>query len=418
LIWKRTIASQMSNAKLEKTVIDISSPQKKYIFQAKGEVILFEGFLKVYNESVDEDDQQEDTNILPQVVENDKLDYSDITATQKFSQPPYRYAETGLVRKLEELGIGRPSTYAPIISTIQKRDYVVKENRKGNDRDYKVLILQKKLIEEKTQTEVVGAEKSKLFPTDLGIVVTSFLNEHFSNILDYNFTAGVEKQFDEIAEGTKEWTSMIRDFYKGFHPQIEKTSSESKKFIGERLLGKDPETGRNVYVKVGRYGPIVQIGDTGGDEKPKFASLLKHQSIHDITLEEALPLFNFPISLGNHESSEVIVSVGPYGPYVKHEGKFYQIPPSLNPLLLNMSQAVEIMNTKKQGAETAIINDFNGDEDLSVRKGKWGPYIKFKNENFRIPKGNDPQSLTKEECMDIIEAARLNPPKKRNTKRK
>ncbi len=418
LIWKRTIASQMSNAKLEKTVIDISSPHKTYLFQAKGEVILFEGFLKVYNESDDEDVHTEDTNILPQVSKNDLLEYIEILATQKFSQPPYRFAETSLVKKLEELGIGRPSTYAPIISTIQKRDYVVKETRKGSTRDYEILTLTKKTIKSKTTSENVGAEKNKLFPTDLGIIVTGFLTEHFSDIMDYQFTAQVEKQFDEIATGGVVWTEMISDFYKDFHPQISKTQSESKKFIGERLLGEDPKTGKNVYVKVGRYGPIVQIGETGSEEKPKFASLLKHQSVQDIKLEEALQLFNFPITLGKLDAKDLIVSVGPYGPYVKYDSKFYQIPANMNPLIITIEQAAEIIANKKQGTESSIINDFSGDPELSVRKGKWGPYIKLKNENFKIPKGHDPESLTKEECLKIIEEARLNPPKKRTFKKR
>lgn len=418
LIWKRTIASQMSNARLEKTVIDISSPHKTYLFQAKGEVILFEGFLKVYNESADEDDQQEDTNILPQVSKNDLLQYEEINATQKFTQPPYRFAETSLVKKLEELGIGRPSTYAPIISTIQKREYVVKETRKGTNREYEILTLTKKTIKSKTAVETVGADKNKLFPTDLGIIVTGFLTENFADIVDFNFTAHVEKQFDEIAGGNVEWTEMIREFYRDFHPQISKTGTESKKFIGERLLGTDPKSGMNVYVKVGKYGPIVQIGETGSDVKPKFASLLKHQSVQDITLEEALPLFNFPISLGKHESEELIVSVGPYGPYIKFQGKFYQIPQNLNPLTITIEQALEVIASKKQGTESTIINDFNGDADLSVRKGKWGPYIKYKKENFKIPKGHDPEALTREECMDIIEEAKQNPPQKRTFKKR
>jgi DNA topoisomerase I len=418
LIWKRTIASQMSNAKLEKTVIDISSPHKSYLFQAKGEVILFEGFLKMYIESADDDEQQEDTNILPLVHVNEILDYQDITATQRFTQPPFRYAETSLVKKLEELGIGRPSTYAPIISTVQKREYVVRESRKGSSREYTILTLTEKKIRENISSETVGAEKNKLFPTDLGIIVTDFLTEHFADILDYHFTAGVEKQFDEIASGNVEWTNMIRDFYKDFHPQISKTETESKKFIGERLLGQDPTTGLNVYAKVGRYGPIIQIGDTGSDVKPKFASLLKHQSIHDITLEEGLKLFSFPIQLGKYEKDEIIVSVGPYGPYVKYEGKFYQIPAQMNPLTLTMEHAIDIIQNKKQGIETSVINDFNGDKDLSVRKGKWGPYIRYKNENFKLPKEYDPQTLTRDDCMSIIENAKLNPPKKRTFKKK
>lgn len=418
LIWKRTIASQMSNAKLEKTVIDISSPHKTYIFQARGEVIIFDGFLKVYHESAEEDDQQEDANVLPLVHKDDILRYIEITATQKFTQPPFRYAETSLVKKLEELGIGRPSTYAPIISTVQKRDYVVRESRKGTSRDYEVITLLNKIIKSKIVTETVGADKNKLFPTDLGIIVTGFLTENFSDIVDYHFTATVEKQFDEIASGEIEWTTMIQKFYDDFHPQISKTGTESKKFIGERLLGKDPKTGMNVYVKVGKFGPIVQIGETGTSVKPRFASLLKHQSVHDIALEEALTLFNFPISLGKHENGEIIVSVGPYGPYVKFEGKFYQIPVAVNPLKITPEQALEIISAKKQGIESSVIKDFGGDSELSVRKGKWGPYLKFRNENFKIPKGHKAEDLTKEECMEIIESAKNNPPVKKSAKRK
>jgi DNA topoisomerase I len=294
---------------------------------------------------------------------------------------------------------------------------VLKESKKGTSRAIEIVSLAKGKITETTNNEIAGTEKNKLFPTDLGIIVTEFLRENFANILDFQFTAQVEKQFDEIAEGKVQWTSMIGDFYSDFHPQVEKSSKESKKFVGERLLGTDPKTKKNVYVKVGRYGPIVQIGETGDDEKPKFASLLKHQSVHEITLDEALELFTFPISLGEHEKSEVIVSVGPYGPYVKHEGKFYQIPATQNPLKVTLADAIIIMNNKMQNAG-GVINDFNGDPDMSIRKGKWGPYIKLKNDNYKIPKNYDPSELTKEECMEIIEQAKLNPPKKRNFKRK
>lgn len=416
LIWKRTLASQMSNAELEKTNIYISSPEKKYNFIARGEVIKFDGFLKVYHESYDDDTVEEDASILPPVNKNDLMIYKDITATQKFSQHPPRYAEASLVRKLEELGIGRPSTYAPIISTVIKREYVVKETRKGVNREYFVLKLESDQLIEKQQVEVVGNEKNKLFPTDLGILVISFLTEYFDNVLDYQFTASVEKQFDDIAIGNQEWSKMISDFYKTFHPQVLKTQEESKKFIGERVLGIDPKTGLQVSVKVGRYGPIVQIGETGAEQKPKFASLLKHQSVHTISLEDALELFTFPISIGEIDGKELIVSVGPYGPYVKYEGKFYQIPATINPLSINVSQAEEIIAAKLQGNASSIIKEFN--EDLSLRKGKWGPYLKLKDDNYKIPKGTDIDSLKIEECMEIIEQAKLNPPKKRTVNKK
>ncbi len=418
LIWKRTIASQMSNASIEKTTITISSPENKYSFIAKGEVILFDGFLKVYKESEDDEEQQEGSKVLPTVSKGDILQYKQIVATQRFSQPPFRYSEASLVKKLEELGIGRPSTYAPIISTIQKRDYVVKETRKGSERNYDNLTLARGKVLEEVLTENYGAEKNKLFPTDLGIIVTGFLNENFSSIVDYQFTATVEKQFDEIASGDIKWTEMIRTFYSDFHPKIEQTGTESKKFIGERLLGTDPETGMNVYAKVGRYGPLIQIGETGGEPKPKFASLLKHQSIQDISLKDALQLFRFPITLGKHENNDVIVSVGPYGPYVKFENRFYQIPPQVNPLEVTLKQALEIIETKKKGAETSIINSFDNDPDLSIRKGKWGMYIKYKNDNYKLPKGYDPETMTKDDCMIIIETAKQNPPKKKSLKKK
>ena len=418
LIWKRTIASQMTNASLEKTIISISSPEKKYNFVARGEVILFDGFLKVYKESEDEEEQQDGDKILPPVNIGDFLDYKTIVATQRFSQPPYRYAEASLVKKLEELGIGRPSTYAPIISTIQRREYVIKETRKGSVREYDCFTLTDKKITEEVLNENFGAEKNKLFPTDLGIVVTGFLNEHFSTVLNYQFTATVEKQFDEIASGDLQWTEMISAFYKDFHPKIEQAATEKKKFIGERLLGKEPGTDFNVYAKVGKYGPLVQIGETGGDPKPRFASLLKHQSIQDISLEDAMKLFSFPITIGKENNEDVIVSVGPYGPYVKFEAKFYQIPAHMNPLEVTLAQALEIIEAKKQGAENTIINNFDNDPDLSVRKGRWGMYIKFKNNNYKLPKEHDPESISKEECMAIIEEAKLNPPKKRSFKKK
>ncbi len=413
LIWKRTIASQMSSAKIEKTLVDISSPNESYVFQAKGEVILFEGFLKIYSEIAEDEEQQEEINTLPKVKPEDILEYQYITGTEKFSHAPYRYGEPGLVKKLEELGIGRPSTYAPIISTIQKREYVSKRSNKGYTRNYIVLTLTNKTIKETVSTETVGAEKNKLHPTDLGIIVTDFLNENFIDIMDYHFTANVEKQFDEIALGDVEWTTMIQNFYDNFNPLLDKTS-ESKKFTGERLLGKDPETGFNVYAKMGRYGPIVQVGETGGSAKPKFASLLKHQSIQSITLEEALSLFKFPIVLGKHEDENVIVNVGPYGPYVKFQEKCYQIPEDINPLNITMPQSLEIISRKKQAQnKNVVIKSFDSD-DLTIYKGKWGPYIKCKNQIYSVPKKINPSKLSKEECMKIINESS----KKKHNKKK
>ncbi len=419
LIWKRTIASQMSNAIFDRTTIQINSPEPKYFFVAKGEVLKFDGFLKIYSENTDDETTEEDTSLLPLVQVNEALDYKEINATQKFSTHSPRYTEAALVRKLEELGIGRPSTYAPTISTIMRREYVVKDSRDGQARNYEIVRLVKKEITEETKQEIVGSEKNKLFPTDIGILVTQFLKESFPDILDYSFTAKVEKQFDEIAMGKVVWNDMINSFYKTFHPQIEKISTESKKFVGERLLGVDPKTKQNVYAKIGRYGPIIQIGETGSDTKPLFASLLKTQSIHSIVLEEALQLFSFPLNIGKHNNEDVYVNDGPYGPYIKHAKANYKIPQNINPLELSLEQAIKIISNKNDNVASNILKTFDEDNDLSLRKGRWGTYIKFKNKNYKIPKGTEIDSITYKICMEIIEESDKNTtPSKRNFKKK
>lgn len=405
LIWKRTIASQMANAQLEKTTVEISSPEPSFKFIAQGEIILFDGFLKVYIESADDAEEQEENVILPPLNVHDILIFKQIQSIQKFTNPPYRYSEASLVRKLEELGIGRPSTYAPIISTIQKRGYVVLKSIKGSERQYEVFTLKENKIINILKKEYAGGEKNKLFPTDLGIIVTDFLSKKFPDIMDYHFTAHIEKEFDEIAAGQLEWTKMIDAFYKKFHPQVETISKEKEKIHGERLLGKDPKTGENVYVKMGRYGPIVQIGDSDSSQKPRFASLLKHQSIHSITLEEALKLFDFPLYLGKHEQHDIYIHTGPYGIYLKWSNKNYAIPPGTDPFQLTLDDAVKIILAKDQKNEETIIKDFGAETDISIRQGKWGPYIKHQNKNYKIPKDFDPATLTLEECVQIIQQA-------------
>jgi len=360
LIWKRTIASQMADAELEKTnvTIEISGAAEKFI--AKGEVIKFDGFLKVYMESTDEEDQNGEEGMLPLMNPGDKLDLTEMNAQEKFTQQPFRYTEAMLVKKLEELGIGRPSTYAPTISTIQKREYVVKEDRPGVSRSYTLVTLKKSVITEQVKTENVGYEKSKLFPTDIGTVVNNFLVENFNNILDYNFTANVEEEFDEIAEGKMVWNQMIKEFYFPFHKQIEGTLENSGKVSGEKLLGKEPKGGLNVFVKIGRYGPMAQVGDADAEEKPKFASLKKGQSIDSITLEEALELFRLPRAVGDFESKEVTVAIGRFGPYIRHNSLFYSLSKEDDPLTIELERACEIIRIKRESDSQKILQEFTG----------------------------------------------------------
>lgn len=404
LIWKRTIASQMAEAKLEKTQIQIVSTDSKEFFVARGEVIQFDGFLKVYEESTDEENGNDNGKILPQVAKGDVLERNVITAVQKFTQHPARYSEATLVKKLEELGIGRPSTYAPIISTIQKRNYVVKESRTAQTRKIVHLELKNNKIQRFLKNENFGSEKNKLFPTDLGTVVTHFLQDYFEDIINYDFTANIEKEFDEIAEGKAKWNKIISKFYKGFHPQVNETLQNTGKYHGERLLGIDPASGKNVYAKLGPYGAMIQIGESSDEEKPKFASLLKGQSIDTITLDEALALFRFPKNIGELDGEEVIVSIGKYGPYLRHAGKFYSIPSDIDPCSVDLKAAEKIIKQKKEKDQNNILRTFEEDPELQILKGRYGSYIKYKGKNYPLGKKNDPEKITIDEIKEIIKA--------------
>jgi len=414
LIWKRTIASQMSEAQLEKTTvtINISNSDKRFI--ASGEVMKFDGFLKVYIESKDEELDDSNGGILPPINKGQILNYEIINAYERFSTPPPRYTEASLVKKLEELGIGRPSTYAPTISTIQQRGYVFKEDRPGFNRNFTVISLSMGKLEEKTKTEKAGTEKKKLFPKDIGIVVNDFLIEHFKDILNYNFTASVEKEFDEIAAGKLDWTKMIDAFYKSFHAKVEKSLAISVKKTGERQLGNDPDTGEPIIVRIGKFGPFVQLGDSNKDEKPRFASLLKGQLIETITLEEALELFKLPRTIGNFEDNDLIVGIGRFGPYVRHNNKFFSLKKDIDdPLTINKSRAIELIEEKRDIEKKRVIKSFPKNSDLKVLAGRYGPYISYQKKNFRIPRKNEPESLTFEDCMKIIEEGQKKKAKKK-----
>lgn len=403
LIWKRTIASQMSDAILERTNVDIDISTTKEQLLAKGEIIRFDGFLKVYMESTDDENGETKANILPPLVKGDPLQLLEMLATQRFTQAPYRYTEASLVKKLEELGIGRPSTYAPTISTIQKREYVVKEDRPGIKREYSRLLLKDGKVEKSTATENVGFEKNKLFPTDIGVLVNQFLVQNFMNILDYNFTAKVEKEFDEIAEGKKAWNEMIREFYFPFHKQVEEVLAKSDKVKGEKLLGKDPKTGENVYVKLGRYGAMVQIGESDSDEKPRFAGLRKGQSMESITLEEALELFKFPRTIGKYEDKELSVGIGRFGPFVKHGNSFFSLKKTDDPSTVGEERAIEIIEEKRRLEKEKTIREFSEREDVKVLNGRYGPYVSIGKNNYRVPKNVEPASLTLEQCLELAE---------------
>ena len=404
LIWKRTIASQMSEALIEKTIIDIEIDNNNYKFVANGEVIKFDGFLTVYNVSTDDEDAEPaaGNKILPAVNEGDALTSNSITAIQRFTKHPARYTEASLVRKMEELGIGRPSTYAPTISTIQNRGYVVKEEREGILRDYNELSLINGELIDEVKSEKTGYEKGKLFPTDIGILVNNFLIKYFDDILDYNFTATVEKEFDQIADGEVEWNKMIKSFYKGFHDKVVDTKENAERFSGERLLGKDPKTGQNIYAKIGKYGPIVQMGETTDEEKPKFAGIQKPLTLADITLEDALELFRFPRDLGEYEGKKVVVAVGRFGPYVRHDSLFFSIPKVESPLHVTLERAIELIEAKRQKDRENTIQVFAEDPEVKVLNGRFGPYINYKKKNYKIPKTTDPASLSLADCMELI----------------
>lgn len=414
LIWQRTIACQMSDAITEKTTVDISIKGHEEKFTASGEVVKFDGFLRVYRESHDNEDANSENRTLPAIKKDDCPEAEEITATQRFSQHPPRYNEAGLVHKMEELGIGRPSTYAPIISTIQQRQYVTRGDKEGTERKYDVITLKGGNINETTKTEITGAERNKLFPTDVGIVVTDFLDENFPEIMDYNFTADVEKQFDEVAEGKKEWTCLMHDFYENFEPQVEKTlADKSGHKAGERQLGIDPQSGRPVFVKIGRYGPMVQIGQAGDEEKPVFATMKKGQSTETLTLEEALELFKLPRTLGEFEDKEVSVGAGRFGPYIKHDGKYVSLPKDEDPLKVSLEKAVELILAKREAEAKRFIKSFEEDPEMEILNGPYGPYISYKKKNYRLPKDKKESAagLTFDECMKIINAETEKPKK-------
>ncbi len=414
LIWKRTVASQMADAKLEKTnvSIDISTSPEKFI--ARGEVVKFDGFLKVYTESTDDNNKNGNGNgtTLPPVNKGDILMPESILATQRFTQHPLRYTEASLVKKMEELGIGRPSTYAPTISTIQKREYIKKNDKPAIERKFIQLSLAGGIIEEKTATEKVGGDKGKLIPTDLGAVVNSFLMQFFQDILEYNFTAGVEKEFDDIANGQRAWNEMLGEFYGPFHDKVIETQEKANKFSGEKLLGQDPETGKNVFVKIGRFGPMVQLGDTSSEEKPRFAGLQKDQSIDDISLEDALALFSFPKTIGEYEGSDMVVALGRYGPYIKHNNAFFALEKTDDPANVSHQRAVEIIEAKRQEERNRIICEYEENKEVKVLRGRYGPYISIGKKNFKIPKDRDPETLSLEDCIEISKDPK-NEPKKR-----
>ena len=423
LIWKRTIASQMSDAQLERTIakIDISTSEEQ--FTAKGEMIKFEGFMKVYMEGKD-DDSEEQEGMLPKLNVNDNLIMNEVTAIERFSRHAARYAEATLVKKLEDLGIGRPSTYASIITTVQKRGYVVKESREGIKRDFQYLILKDGQITKEVKTENTGAEKNKMFPTDIGVVVNDFLVNHFDGVLDYGFTAGVEKEFDQVAEGNKKWNDMIQNFYGDFHLKVEDVIGNVEKSTGERLVGEDPVSGKNVYVRIGPFGPMVQLGEKQEEEdapKPKFASLMKGQSIQTISLEEALDLFKLPRNIGEFEGKEVVASVGRFGPYLRYDGKFTSIKKDDgdDPLTIEIDRAIELIKIKIQADKDRLISNFDGNPLVQVLNGRYGPFIqvtppKGKKINVKIPKDLEPKELTREKCLELME----NQPKSKYNRKK
>jgi len=415
LIWKRTIASQMADAELEKTTANISISNDDRKFVATGEVIKFDGFLKVYAESYDDDNQEDDSSkLLPPLVKGDEVKRKSIVATERFTQAPPRYTEGSLVRKLEELGIGRPSTYAPTISTVQQRGYVEKSNREGVKREYDILTLKGSKISAATKSEITGSEKSKLLPTDVGIVVNDFLMEFFPGIMDYNFTAKVEKEFDEVADGEKAWNGLMGDFYKEFHPLVNETmNKKSEHKVGERLLGNDPKSGKPVFVKIGRFGPVIQIGTADDEEKPKFAQITKGCSMESITLEEALEAFKLPRDLGEYDGKIVTVGEGRFGPYIRYDNSFTSIPKDISPMEINLDEAVELINAKKEAEAKKMIKSFDEEPELQILNGRFGPYISYKKKNFKIPSSQKPEALTLEECMTIV-----NTPKEKSTAKK
>ena len=409
LIWKRTIASQMADAQIEKTTVTISIDDTDEKFVANGEVITFDGFIKVYRESTDDEDNSEDsTHILPAMQEGDELQRREITATERFSAAPLRYTEASLVKKLEDLGIGRPSTYAPTISTIQQREYVQKSDKKGEERSYTVDSLKGIKVTQKIKKEIAGNEKGKLLPTDIGIVVNDFLMENFPGIMDYNFTANVEQKFDDIAEGKTDWNKWMKNFDKEFEPEVDQVmNARSEHKAGERELGNDPKSGRPVFVKIGRFGPVVQIGTADDKDKPQFAQLPADKSIETITLEEALELFKLPRELGDFEGSKVSIGTGRFGPYVLHNRKYVSIPKEEDPMTITLERAIKLINEKREAEQKRHLKTFAEDSKLELLNGRYGPYIAYDGKNYRLPKNkmDNVEALTYEECMTIIKEA-------------
>jgi DNA topoisomerase-1 len=402
LIWKRTISSQMSDAELEKTTVVITGSKSPEKFTVQGEVLKFDGFLKVYMEGTDEDDEENKEGMLPPMKVGERLKANEINAIERYTHHAARFTEASLVKKLEELGIGRPSTYAPTISTIQKRQYVVKEDREGVQRSFNALILKNNTISDEVRTEGTGAEKSKLFPTDIGMVVNDFLLKEFPQIMDFNFTAKVEEEFDDIAEGKIVWTKMLSDFYKPFHKNVEQTTEHSERASGERLLGVDPVSGKNLYVRIGRFGPMAQLGE-GNDEnnKPKFASLRKDQRLETITFEEAQDLFKLPRTVGEFEDKEMVVAIGRFGPYVRHNGIFVSLKKEDDPMTITADRAIELIKAKRQADIDKYIKSFPENPSVQLLNGRWGPYLVVDKNNYKLPKGTDAAALTLQECLDI-----------------
>lgn len=411
LIWKRTIASQMADAELEKTTVDIEPSAREEHFTAQGEVVRFDGFLRVYSESSDEAPAEMSEGMLPPLEKGDTLGLKEMTAAERYTQHPPRYTEATLVKKMEELGIGRPSTYAPTISTIQQREYVEKSNLEGTPRTFTTLTLEKGKVTKSDTTSTVGADKGKLMPTDIGIVVNDFLTDNFPNVLNYNFTADLEERFDLVAEGKAQWKKEIRGFYDVFHPEVERANDmrlEHK--VGERVLGTDPASGKPVSVKIGRFGPVVQIGESTDEEKPRFASLRKDQSVFDITLADALKPFELPRDLGSFEDETVTVAAGRFGPYIRHAGKFVSIPRTLSPLDITLDEAVELIKAKREADSKKLVKTFDEDPELQILNGRYGMYLSYKKSNYKLPKTvEDPAALTREECLAIIESQESKP---------
>ncbi len=409
LIWKRTIASQMADAQIEKTTITINLDNTEEKFIASGEVVAFDGFIKVYRESTDDEENNEDaTHILPAMKEGDELQRREIIATERFSQAPARYTEASLVKKLEDLGIGRPSTYAPTISTIQQREYVVKGDKSGEERSFTVDSLKGIKITQKVKKEMAGSEKGKLLPTDIGTVVNDFLMENFPNIMDYNFTANVEQKFDDIAEGKTDWIKWMKQFDKGFEPEVKEVmNARSEHKAGERELGNDPKTGKPVFVKIGRFGPVVQIGTAEDKDKPQFAQMPSDKSIETITLEEALELFKLPREVGEYEGTTVTIGAGRFGPYVLHNRKYVSIPKDIDPMAITLEQAIGLINEKRQSEQKRHIKTFEEDAKMELLNGRYGPYIAYDGKNYRIPKAKQEnvEALTYDECMTIVKEA-------------